>query len=321
MIIYRKTINQDKKIFKYLDKKNNEIKDKTILAYINNMQPIPPAYDFVEIFYEKSPKILFQGRDTKGKLQQIYSPKWREKADKEKFKALIEFGHALPMINLQILKNIKSNVLTKDKIISIILRIITLCGFRVGQLKYQKIYGSIGLSTLMLKHLTFKKDTIVIKFPGKKGVENNCIITDPLIINELKKIAENKQPKDFLFQYTENGETQIINAIDINIWLKQYNKEFTSKYFRTFSVNVMLIDLLKTVNPTKLTESQRKKKIIEIIKNVSCSINNSPAICKKSYLNPDLVKQFIEFPRTYENNINKNTDSSIVNFIRFLDKK
>lgn len=320
MIIYRKTINQEKKIFKFFDKNDLEIKDRNILKYIQEMQPIPPAYNSVEIFYEKSPKILFQGRDIKGKLQQIYSPKWRSKADKEKFRSLIEFGHKLPIIQLDILKNIKLNLLTKNKLIAIILRIITLCGFRVGQLKYQKIYGSTGLSTLQVKHLFFKKNNdLVIKFLGKKGVENKCTILDPLLIKEISKLTIGKSANDFLFKYYINNEPKIITAIDVNNWLKEFNPEFTSKYFRTFSVNILLIDLLKDINPVNLTESQRKKKITDIIKEVSCSINNSPAICKKAYLNADLLDLFINSPKAYNNNINKNNESSMLSFIRFLD--
>lgn len=321
MIVYRQKLNEEKRIYAYKDKNNKLITDKKVIDYINSLQAIPPAYDNVEIFYEKNPKILFQGRDKKGKLQQIYSPKYRAKADKEKFKALIDFGHKLPIINLQILDNIKLQDISKDKIISIILRIITLCGFRVGQEKYQKVYGSTGLSTLMPKHIFFKKNKtqLQIKFLGKKGVENSCIIDDILLIREIDKLIIGKKLNEFIFKYKENNEIKTINAIDINNWLKAYNPEFTSKFFRTFSVNIMLIDKLKQYNPSTMTEAQRKKKITEIIKDVSCSINNSPAICKKSYLNPELIDLFIKHPIKYKTIINNTHNSSMLAFIKFLD--
>jgi DNA topoisomerase-1 len=315
MIIYRFG-SKDRWIYK--DKDDKIIKDKKILDYIKSLPPIPPAYRNARIHYVKNPSIIFDGIDEKGRFQQIYSKKHREKADKNKFKLLIDFGKKMPQIVLKIQQNIKSSVLTKNKIIAIILRITNLCGFRIGQLKYQKLYNSTGMSTLMKKHLNFKGDKLEIKFIGKKGVLNSCVIIDKLIINEMKKISANKSPNDHLFSYRENGEAKLINAIDVNNWLKAYNEEFTTKLFRTFDSNVMLIDLLKDATPQKIL-SHRKKRIIEVLKEVSCVINNTPGICKKSYINPDLIDLYINHPKKYESAMINNS-SSRINFIKFLEK-
>lgn len=323
MIIYRNKINEAKKIYKYLDKSGKEIKDKKTLDYLESLT-IPPAYNDVEIFYKKAPKILFQGLDAKGRLQQIYSPKWRASADKEKFKALIDFGHKLPAMNLAIKKNISTPGRSKDKIISIILRIITLCGFRIGQLKYHFLYGSIGLSTLMKKHITLKKNKseLHIIFLGKKGVQNECVVTDKTLIAEIEKFAVDKKSHEFLFMYNEDGKPKHITPIDVNNWLKEYNEEFTSKFFRTFAVNEKFIEITRdsTISlPTTMTEAQRKKQVVSMIKDLSCSINNTPSICKKSYLDPKLIELYIQQPKKYTTNIIKNNYSPSVNFIKFLE--
>ena len=305
----------------YKDKAGNIIKDKKILEYIASLPPIPPAYKNVRIYYIKSPDIIFDGIDDKGRLQQIYSKKYRENADKKKFKALIDFGKKMPQMILKMQEHIKLPDHTKEKLISIILRITSLCGFRIGQLKYQKLYNSIGLSTLMKKHLKFiSPGKLQIKFIGKKGVLNECIVEDQIVINELKKFASSKANGDFLFTYfdKESNQNKIITAIDVNNWLKEYNPDFTTKFFRTFQVNDLLIDLLKDVDPTTLSLTQRKKKIVELLKDVSCAVNNTPAICKKSYVNPDLIKMYIEQPRKYKKEL-INEKSSRVNFIHFLE--
>lgn len=320
MIIFR-TGSKDK--WHYEDQKGNVIKDKSTLEYIKKLA-IPPAYKDVQIFYEngKEPKkMLFLGYDDKGRLQQIYSKKWREKADKEKFRALIDFGRKLPQINLKLIENIKSQETSKfkDKLISIILRITALCGFRIGQLKYHKLYNSTGLSTLQKKHLNFTNKGLEIKFIGKKGVLNECIVEDKLVIGEMLKLSKDKAKDDFIFSYQDANEIKIITAIDVNNWLKEYNPDFTTKFFRTFSVNDMLIDFLKQTDPTKLTQNQRKKKIVELIKDISCSINNTPAICKKSYINNELINLYIEHPKKYSKQLIENNNSSHVNFINFLE--
>ncbi len=323
IIIYRKTIDKEKKIYKYYDKEDKEVKDKKILDYINSLPAIPPAYENVEIFYDsldKTPKILYQAFDAAGRKQQIYSKKWREKADKEKFKALIDFGKKIPMISMDINKHMKSPVNTKDKIVSIILKIIMLCGFRIGQLKYQELYNSTGLSTLMKKHIKFKKDKMEIEFIGKKGVVNSCSIDDKEIIKHIEELIKNKNPRDHIFIYKENNEEKLINALDVNNWLKKYNPEFTSKMIRTYNSNAEFIAMSKKVDPNKLTETQRKKMVNEFIKEISCLINNTPTICKKSYIDPNLVKMFIENPRKYKNEIIDNNYSEIVLYMKFLEK-
>lgn len=316
MIIYRRG---EKDKWYYTDKSGKKITDVEILSYIKSLV-IPPAYKDVEIYYIKSPKMLYMGFDDKGRKQQIYSKKWREKADMNKFKLLIDFGKNLPRMNLQIMENIKSRGVTKNKLISIILRITTLCGFRIGQLKYQKLYNSTGLSTLKKKHLRFVKNVLHINFIGKKGVVNDCIIEESNLINEIKKISSSLNNNDFLFTYIDtNNEKKLITAIDVNNWLKEYNPDFTTKLFRTFDVNEKLIEQLKNTKPASLKQKERKKIIINLIKDISCSINNTPTICKKSYINSNLVSLYIDHPKKYTELLIKNDNSSRLNFIRFLE--
>jgi len=323
MIIYREKIDEEKKIYTYLDNKGNVITDKKILDYINSLPAIPPAYDNVEIFYTKSPKILFQGIDKKGRLQQIYSPKWRDMADKQKFKSLIDFGKKLPQIMNKITKNIQNKTITKGKLIAIILRIVTLCGFRLGSLKYQKLYGSVGLITIQQKHIKFKKNNseLHINFIGKKNMPNSCIITDPLIIDEIRLLMMNKHQDDFIFKYfdKQDKEYKLITANEINNWLKEFNSNFTSKFFRNFSVNSKFIEIIRNITKIPMTESQRKKHVKEILTELSCSINNTSTICKKSYLDPDLLKLYIEHPRKYKSSINDYNADPVKTYIKFLE--
>ena len=129
---------------------------------------IPPAYRNVKIFYEKSPKILYEGFDDKDRKQQIYSKAWVKKAEKQKFQELYRFGQKFPKIMLDINANISKPSLTRKKIISLILRIISICYFRIGNLKYQKLYGSHGISNIKAKHLKIGKKKMFVKFIGKK---------------------------------------------------------------------------------------------------------------------------------------------------------
>lgn len=336
MIIYRKHQSgskpEDKK-YDIIDQKGKKITDRKILAYIEGLV-IPPAYRDVKIFYEKSPKILFEGFDDKDRKQQIYSSKWCKRAENKKFKGLQLFGKMLPKIFLKINANIAKRGFSQEKLISIIIRIISLCYFRVGNIKYQKLYGSFGISNIKRRHLTLLSGgRVQIKFIGKKGVENQCIVSDSIITRELRLLYNTKSREEHLFTYdtvetTTPGQVatkKIITAIDVNNWLKEFHPSFTSKMFRTFDTNTLLLDFIvrnHTKNGTRPTQtklSQRKKVIVEAMKEISQCVNNTPAICRKSYANQDLINMYIDHPKKYERLLmGENVNNSRTNFIKFL---
>ena len=313
--------------FTITDKNNKDVIDKDVLEYINRLI-IPPAYNDVSIFYVKKPKILFEGYDDKGRKQQIYSTDHKKKASRKKFCHLVSFGKLLPKILSDIKNNIKEKALTKEKIISIILKIVMKCGFRLGNLKYQKLYNSFGISNIMVKHIKFKKikvnelglvECMNIKFIGKKGVVNECDITNGELITEIKKLIIGKKNTDYVFKYlkSETNKLEVIKCIDINTWLKKYDKNITSKLFRTFDTNILFIELMqKKEDPVKLSVNQRKKNIIEVMKLISSQINNTPAIAKKEYLHSDLWSIYLEHPKKFKKLFHDNNAMSC--FLNFL---
>ena len=297
-----KTIGKDKKpIFKIIDRSGKSVTDGKVLTYITKLV-IPPAYDDVKIFYEASPKILFEGFDAKGRKQQIYSKSHKKKAMKKKFLNLLDFGKVLPQIHGDINKHIKNSKFTKNKIIALIIKIVMICGFRIGNLKYQKLYNSFGISNIFKSHIKMEGKQMVIKFIGKKGVLNECVISNGVLIKEVNKLISNKKAKDYVFTYkNDKGETNVIKAIEINKWLKSYHENITSKAFRTWDTNILFIEYMRNAeDPVKLTIQKRKKKVVSALKVISCQINNTPTICKKEYLHGDLFELYINHPKKYK---------------------
>lgn len=292
-------VAKDKKPkYKIMDKSDKIVSDKKILEYIKNLV-IPPAYRDVTIFYEKKPKILFEGFDDKGRKQQIYSQAHKKAAAKKKFCNLLEFGKVLPRIESDIKKYSVSKTLTKNKIIAIILKIIIVCGFRVGNLKYQKLYGSFGISNIFKEHIKVTKNNMIISFIGKKGVLNECVVEDKFLIGEIQKIIHHKKSKEYVFTHAECD--QPIKALEINKWLKSYSVNTTSKHFRTWDVNILFIEYMrKSGDPVKLPLNKRKKTIIDAMKVISNQVNNTPAICKKEYLHADLMELYRDRPKTFK---------------------
>jgi DNA topoisomerase-1 len=326
MIYYRikDGVDKNKKPkFRIVDEDDKLVTNKEVLDYIQKLV-IPPGYNDVKIFYEKSPKILFQGHDYKGRLQQIYSPDHKKKAMKKKFCALLDFSKVLPKINADIDKYIKDSKFTMNKVISMILKIIIRCGFRLGNLKYQKLYNSFGISTILKSHITMKGPNMIISFVGKKGVLNDCVITDKSLITEMKKLIGKKSMKDYVFTYEDSdGDHWVIKAIEINKWLQSYHIDTTSKHFRTHDVNILFIEYMRQMDPTKLSKAERKKNVVAVMKVISDQVNNSPSICKKDYLHIDLLNLYMDNPATYKKYFNKcqKAQDCFINYLENFCKK
>lgn len=310
-----KFIENEKEVYKLRD--GTIVKDPAILDYIKKLV-IPRAYNSVEIYYQangKEPKIKYMGIDAAGRPQFIYSKKWSEKARHTKLCNLVHFGEELPKIMARMEQHMKADRMTKNKIIATILRIISLCYFRVGNIKYENLYSSHGISTLTKKHVRFTNEGIRISFIGKKGVLNEGIITDPITAQVLRDLYHTRTDDVHLFTY----DGQHIKHTDVNDWLKEFNPIFTSKMFRTFDANTLLIDELnKADEPKKLTAPQRKRAVVAALKVVSEKVHNTPAICKKSYSDIDMIDMYLTKPIRWAKYFRTPSSSTRIKFINYL---
>lgn len=303
MIILRKG---EKGSYEYIDSKGAKIHEANILEYIKNLV-IPPNYNNVEIFYQTTgqPKILYQGMDTKNRLQRIYSPTWNNKASRRKFCELLNFSEQIHNISHTVKEQMVSDIHTKNKMIAMIIRLVMVCYFRIGNKKYQELYGSFGAMNIRKRHIKFKTyeggEYMFISFSGKKGVLNTCDIIDKQLIDEVKKLLKFRDEEDMVFLWNNNGVRTPVKAIDINHWLNKFDPVITSKDFRTYDSNIfLLIFLRKQKDPTVISTNLRKKIIVAAMKQISEKIHNTPAILKKNYTAGGIVDMFINDPYKFQ---------------------
>lgn len=334
MIILRINGKTDKDKPTYTDTQSKKITDNKILEYIKTLV-IPPKYTSVKIFICikkgklcQPPKLTYTGVDDKGRTQYGYSQEWKKKSKTRKFDDLILFGRALPKIRLHIANVLSNPNASKspdmDFCISLILDIVGRCHFRIGNMKYKELYKSYGISNIELRHVKFKNNHSAISFIGKKGVKNDCEITDKKIISHLKNLMENKSPKDFVFSYKYEDCITAIKAININDWIQQFGNNITSKMFRTFATNIMLIELLNKALADNKPESlnARKKILNSALDQVSECVHNTRSVCKNEYTHPDIVDIFLNNPKKWEKIFgNDNYEASFIMYLKSISKK
>lgn len=306
-------IERKKRGKKFLYIKNGTIiKDKKTLERILKLV-IPPAWKNVLITSNKNDKVQCIGIDDKGRKQYKYNTDFiEEQTTKKYYDSLLKFGKKINIIRNDILNILNKRHWTLDKTIAFIILILDNCYLRIGNEKYKDDNDSYGITTLQKRHIIIKTNSVSFNFIGKKGVENNCIFKDKYIINLFKSLYKEFNHKDddtFFKYYNSKNEIYNINSSHINDFLKIYGN-FSAKNFRTLYANENIIKyLLENTKQFKTDElnnlSERKCNIIvnNCIDLISDKLNNTRAICKKSYICNDILDDFKEHREDFINQL------------------
>ena len=276
--------NKTKKkiLHKYFDKNGKQVSQKTIKPYLNIY--IAPAYDNVKINKNTSAKVLAIGYDERDRPQYIYNKRCVKSRGKNKFKKLIKFGKNRSKLMRSIETDYKSKADSKNKQIAMILKIIIDCNFRIGNDKYTKENNSFGVSTLQSKHIK-TNNNVTIDFVGKKGVQNTCQIDNSKMKTNLKTKKKKYKNNERIFQYTKDCKTYEIKSTDVN----EYLGEYTTKNFRTWSANILLIEQLLN-----------KSLVKDGIEYVAHKLHHTPSICKSNYIDPKLIDFYEKDPKKFK---------------------
>jgi DNA topoisomerase-1 len=312
-ILHRQGVGPE---FMYVDAAGKRVTSPKILAYIKSLV-IPPKYTNVRIHMATGPsgdpcapaKLTYTGVDPAGRTQYGYSAAWKAKAAKLKFRDLIAFGAILPRIRLAVttLLEKRQDPPTLEYCIALIVRIVVMCHFRLGNIKYKDLYKSYGVSTIEARHVRIiAPDKMRIAFIGKKGVKNDCVITDRELISHISgllgRAAGPKSPLFVYFTDSDNDPTPV-RAADVNEWMHQFGVDITSKMFRTYATNIMLIEQLGAIAPADfatISIAARVKLLNATLDEVSGAVHNTRAVCKGQYAHPALVDMWLNHPRAFK---------------------
>jgi DNA topoisomerase-1 len=273
------------KYYKYMPGKSgkpdmgSEITDEDTINKIKKFK-IPPSYDNVVILNNK--KILAYGYDSKGRKQVIYNSKHIEKQNELKYDKIQRFDKHFLKIKKQVAKDLKSSD-EKNKIIAIIITLILSCGFRIGNIKYEKQNKSYGITTLNYSHIKLLNDnTVSFDFIGKKGVRNQAICKNKYIYAYLSakldilESPEYRECPEYIFKYNNRR----ITADDVNNYLMcKLKVNITTKDLRTWNANNLFNKYLHKYR----NEKNPVKKALEL---TSFELHNTSNVCKKSYIDP-----------------------------------
>lgn len=278
--------------FYYETSAGRKINEETILNRIKSLV-IPPAWKDVRIAVSPKSHLQAIGFDARGRKQYKYHPDWTAARNDTKFGRLYMFGKNLPKIRKEIKNNLRLKGMPKYKALAVVVSVMDKVFIRVGNREYEKTNGTYGLTTLRDKHVSFEKGAVEFKFKAKSGKESDITLEDKELTRLVKECRE--IPGYHLFQYyDENGEHIEIHSHDVNNYLKEITgQNFTAKDFRTWAGTLNAYVILKDCVECE-TDRERKKAVVDCVKDVAEKLNNTVAICRKYYIHPEILKAFEE---------------------------
>jgi DNA topoisomerase-1 len=141
------------------------------------------------------------------------------------------------------------------------------------------------------KHVEIEGDEVKFQFVGKKGVSHQIDIKDRRLARLVKKCKD--IPGYDLFQYYDpDGTRQTLDSGQVNSYIQEISgNDFTAKDFRTWGGTVLMVECLEQLldeNP----ELEKEKSVKNAFKTVAKGLGNTPAVCSKYYVHPQILEIF-----------------------------
>ena len=280
------------KHFSFFDPSGKKISDKKEIARIHALA-VPPAYTNVWICPLPNGHIQATGRDARGRKQYRYHKRWREVRDENKYGRMIAFAKALPKIRKRIDADLSKPGLPREKVLATVVQLLETTTIRVGNEEYAKDNQSYGLTTMKDQHVKISGSNLRFTFKGKSGVRHSIDLHDRRLARVVRACRD--IPGQQLFQYLDdNEERQSIDSADVNAYIRAIaGEEFSAKDFRTWVGTVTCALMLGEFDPVH-SQTDAKKNLTDVIKQVAQRLGNTPSVCRKCYVHPTVIDSYLE---------------------------
>ncbi len=278
--------------WRYTGPTGKPILDEKLLAHIAKLA-IPPAYTDVWICRDPRGHLQAVGKDVRGRRQYRYHADFRAIRDSNKFDHMLDFARALPTIRATIDQHMAMRGMPREKVLATVVYLLETTLIRVGNDEYAKDNASFGLTTLRNRHVRIEGSELRFRFKGKSNKEWNLRLKDRRIARLVKSAQE--LPGQSLFQYVgEDGETHPVTSSDVNAYLREIaGTSVTAKDFRTWAGTVLAATALAEFDAFE-TPTAAKRNVKAAIERVSAQLGNTPTICRKCYVHPEIVGAYMD---------------------------
>src|SRR5215207_699526 len=243
--------------------------------------------------YESERHLQATGRDAKDRKQYRYHVGFRAIRESTKYEHMLEFAKALPGIRAKVAEHMALPSLPREKVLATVVDLLEKTLIRVGNDDYARDNKSYGLTTLKNKHVKVNGSELRFDFKGKSGKVWRLQVKDRRIAKIVRACQD--LPGQELFQYVdEDGERRDISSTEVNAYLREVTgREVTAKDFRTWHGTVLAALALQEFQ-TFDAQAALKKNVRAAIERVASRLGNTPTICRKCYVHPEVLTAYTE---------------------------
>jgi DNA topoisomerase-1 len=254
---------------------------------------IPPAWTEVWICPFADGHIQATGRDAKGRKQYRYHPRFRDVRESTKYEHVVAFADALPGIREKVKEHMALRGLPREKVLATVVHLLETTLIRVGNDEYAEQNNSYGLTTLKNRHVAVDGNEVRFRFTGKSGKQWSLRVRDRRVAKIMKACQE--LPGQELLQYVdEDGNCRDVTSTDVNSYLKEVSgTDITAKDFRTWAGTVLAAMALNELEGFD-SAAQAKRNLRSAIERVAAKLGNTPTICRKCYVHPEVLNCYMD---------------------------
>jgi DNA topoisomerase IB len=254
---------------------------------------IPPAWSHVWICPWPHGHIQAVGTDAAGRRQYRYHDAWRKQRDQEKFDRIIEFGQRLPRLRKTVAADIALGDLCRDHVLATAVRLLDAASLRVGGKEYAHDNETYGLSSLLKSHVRVTDERVRLDFPTKGGQRVRIEVDDGDIRSVVATLKRRRRGGPQLLAWQDDDDWRSICSDDVNAYIKTcLGDRFSAKDFRTWRATVTAAVALATRDAVPATDAPRRRSVCEAVRQASDELRNTPAVCRASYIHPEVIELF-----------------------------
>jgi DNA topoisomerase-1 len=206
---------------------------------------------------------------------------------------MLEFAAALPAIRARVDADMRRPGLPRERVLATVVHLLETTLIRVGNDDYAEQNKSYGLTTLKTRHVAVAGQELRFSFRGKSGKDWKLRVTNRRVARIVRACQD--LPGQELFQYLdEEGQVRDVTSADVNAYLREISgREVTAKDFRTWSGTVLAALALQEVMQFD-TQAAAKRNIKAAIESVAARLGNTPTICRKCYIHPQVIDCYMD---------------------------
>lgn len=278
--------------FRYFDASGAPVQDAEVISRIRHLA-IPPAWQDVWICSDARGHIQAVGVDAAGRKQYIYHERWRQRRDQMKFDRMVEFAESLPKIRFLTGEHLTLDGMPKERALACAVRLLDRGAFRVGGEAYAESNQTYGLATMLKEHVTLDGNAVVFEYIAKSGKERLQYVVDPAVFEVVTALKRRRSGGPELLAYKAGTRWVDVKSADINTYLREISgADYSAKDFRTWSATVHCALALSVSFEAHASKTARKRAVTRAIKEVAHYLGNTPAVCRKSYIDPRVIDRY-----------------------------